>query len=168
MNVIFCYSHWSICLESGIIEKEWSYLPNLENIWGITQSIKKGGRIKFFFFAKIQHVPEFDITIDMPKTLRYCKHGQSVLQVLVIALWNKFPNLVCCRIKLKVYVGAGHAQFWHLVSLSQFTSGWCPGSRSTQRKPFAQRKAKNSFSFIFAILRTYFYFCSVCLIVLSF
>ena len=39
-----------------------------------------------FFFAKIQHVPEFDITIDMPKTLRYCKHGQSVLQVLVIAL----------------------------------------------------------------------------------
>ena len=166
MNVIFCYSHRSICLESGIIEKEWSYLPNLENIWGITQSIEKGGRIKFFF-AKIQHVPEFDITIDMPKTLRYCKHGQSVLQVLVIALWNKFPNLVCCRIKLKVYVGAGHAQFWHFVSLSQFTSGWCPGSRSTPRKPFAQRKAKNS-SFIFAILRTYFYFCSVCLIVLSF
>ena len=48
INLIFCCSHWSVCLESGIIEKEWSYLPDLENIWGITQSIEKGGRISFF------------------------------------------------------------------------------------------------------------------------
>lgn len=57
----------------------------------------KRGKIGLFF-CQTQHVAEFD-----------SEYRQSHREVLVIAVWNKFPNLVNCQIEPIVYVGAGHA-----------------------------------------------------------